>query len=210
MTSVAIVDYGLCNLDSITRAIEECGGTPTVANEPGPLEAADLLVLPGVGAFPRAIANLKNRGLAEALCDKVADGMTPLLGICLGMQLLADGSVEFGGAAGLGLVPGQVEALVPEEPDERVPHIGWNELQRHAESPLLRDVPQEKDFYFVHGFHMVCSEASDVVATTPYCGGFVSMVQRGNIFGTQFHPEKSQRAGFALLRNFLSVRVSEC
>ena len=136
--------------------------------------------------------------------------MTPVLGICLGMQLLADGSAEFGGAAGLGLVPGQVEALVPLKAEERVPHMGWNELQRHVESPLLRDVPLEKDFYFVHGFHMVCRDASDVVATTPYCGGFVSVVQRGNIFGTQFHPEKSQRAGFALLRNFLSLRILEC
>ena len=206
MTSVAIIDYGLCNLDSITRAIEECGGTPIVADGPGPVASADLLILPGVGAFPKAIANLHSRGLASALRDRVADGVTPLLGICLGMQLLADSSVEFGGAAGLGVLPGRVETLVAKAPDERVPHVGWNELQRHAESELLRDVPPEKDFYFVHGFHLVCSDPEHVVATTPYCGGFVSVVQRKNIFGTQFHPEKSQRAGFTLLRNFVSLR----
>lgn len=205
MASVAVIDYGLCNLDSITRAIEECGGTPTVADEPGPVETADLLVLPGVGAYPKAIENLRRRRLSDALLTRVADGRTPLLGICLGMQLLASGSSEFGGAEGLNLIPGRVEGLMPSEAGERVPHMGWNELDRQRDCPLLRDVPEDVDFYFVHSFHLSCETEEDVVATTPYCGGFASVVQRGNVFGAQFHPEKSQRAGFALLRNFLSL-----
>ena len=205
MASVAVIDYGLCNLDSITRAIEECGGTPTVADEPGLVETADLLVLPGVGAYPKAIENLRRRRLSDVLLARVADGRTPLLGICLGMQLLASGSSEFGGAEGLNLIPGRVEGLTPSEAGERVPHMGWNELDRQRDCPLLRDVPEDLDFYFVHSFHLNCETEEDVVATTPYCGGFASVVQRGNVFGAQFHPEKSQRAGFALLRNFLSL-----
>jgi imidazole glycerol-phosphate synthase subunit HisH len=205
MTAVAIIDYGLCNLDSIVRAVEECGGAPIVACDPGPVATADQLILPGVGAFPMAIKNLRARGLADAILERVEDGVTPLLGICLGMQLLASRSSEFSGAEGLDLIPGDVKALSPATPDERVPHMGWNEVDRRNDCPLLDGVPPEKDFYFVHSYHLACEVDSDIAATTTYCGGFVSMVQRENILGTQFHPEKSQRAGFALLRNFIAL-----
>ncbi len=205
MRVVAIIDYGLCNLDSIVRAVEECGGAPIVTCEPEQVATADQLILPGVGAFPMAIKNLQDRGLAEAILDRVGDGVTPLLGICLGMQLLATRSSEFGGADGLGLIPGEVKLLKPAALNERVPHMGWNEVARRNDCQLLQGVPPEKDFYFVHSYHLVCEMEADVVGTTPYCGSFTSMVQRKNVLGTQFHPEKSQRAGFSLLRNFIAL-----
>lgn len=205
MTTVAVIDYGLCNLDSIARALEKCGARVLLADGPGPIGEADRLVLPGVGAFPAAMRNLRQRGLADALLARVADGQTPLLGICLGMQLLAEHGCEFGGADGLGLIPGEVIPLRPAKSGERVPHMGWNALERRSECALFDAIEADRDFYFVHSFHLTCADPSDVLATTPYCGGFVSVVRRGNVFGTQFHPEKSQRAGFALLRNFLSL-----
>lgn len=205
MTEIAVIDYGLCNLDSIARALEECDGDPVVTDDPADVLVADMLVLPGVGAFGKAMANLDAAGLSDAIRERVAAGI-PMLGICLGMQLLAERGREFGDFDGLGLIPGTVDRLVPAGAGERVPHIGWNEVHRHRNNDaLLRDIDPVKDFYFVHSNHFAPSDPADLVATTPFGGGFASVVNRGRVWGTQFHPEKSQKAGFALLRNFLKL-----
>lgn len=203
MPRVAIIDYGLCNLDSIRRAVEMCGGDPVVTDEPKDLGSANLLILPGVGAFGVAMRNLKARGMDQAIREQVGAGI-PMLGICLGMQLLASRSTEGGNSDGLDLIPGDVVLLKEQGAGDRVPHIGWNSIQaQHPNDPLLADVADNTDFYFVHSYHVQCKAAADVVASTPYCGSFTSIIRRENVVGTQFHPEKSQRAGFRLLTNFL-------
>ena len=203
MKSIAIVNSGLSNLDSIFRALEECGGTPFVTADPEHVRNADRILLPGVGAFRAAMQALTPTGLDEAIKGAATKG-TPVLGICLGMQLLADESDEMGLHKGLGLIPGRVERLISSEPKERIPHMGWNSVTARAPNPLLENINPNTDFYFVHSYHFECS-GNHAVATTPYCGEFVSVVQRENIFGTQFHPEKSLHSGLALLTNFLSL-----
>ena len=203
MSFVAIVDYGMCNLDSMRRALEECGANARVTADPGDLDEAERIVLPGVGAFADAMRNLRERGLDRALRQQ-AEKRVPLLGVCLGMQLLASRGDEGGGAGGLGLVPGEVVKLEPTADSPRIPHVGWNEVRAAGEHPLFHGLAPDSDFYFVHSYHVRCASPGDVLATTPYCGGFASAIGRGPVMGTQFHPEKSQRAGFALLRNFLA------
>jgi glutamine amidotransferase len=210
---VAIVDYGMCNLDSVRRAFEEIGARAFVTDDAVGLERADRIVLPGVGAFPDAMANLRARGLDDALAKQVLEGGAPFLGVCLGMQLLAGIGHEGQTIDGLGWLDAEVTRLRP-APDgdrvERVPHIGWNEVDVAATADreaaaLFAGIPARADFYFVHSFHVACRDARDVLATTPYCGGFVSAIARGNVFATQFHPEKSQQHGLRLLRNFLDL-----
>lgn len=206
MKTTAIVDYGLCNLDSIARAVQECGGNPVVTDRPADLATAASIILPGVGAFPDAMANLHERGLVEALLAQVERQRIPFLGVCLGMQLLASWGFEVRQTHGLGLVRGEVRRLRETHRGERIPHVGWDEVHYRSDCPLFRGIPSGSDFYFVHSYHLACVEESDVAATTPYCGGFTSAVARGGcLFGVQFHPEKSQRAGFRLLQNFLSL-----
>lgn len=198
---VGIVDTGLSNLDSIVRALEVCGGAPTTVRTLADLAGAGRVVLPGVGAFPDGMAALRERGLDTALRQHAAAGR-PLLGVCLGMQLLASSSAEGGTTTpGLGLVPGEVVRLDPDA-DERIPHIGWNEVHRRTSSPLFEGIDDGADFYFVHSYH-VRADSDAVVATTPYAGGFASAVRSGAVAGVQFHPEKSQRRGMQLLGNFL-------
>ena len=202
---IAIVDTGLCNVDSMWRALEECGAKADVTSDPGDLELADKIVLPGVGAFPDAMRVLGERRLADALREQGLVESIPVLGVCLGMQLLAEESVEVTPTRGLGLLRGSVVRLEPTASYERIPHVGWNEVNRRADHMLLAGVPDGADCYFVHSYHLRCSDEADVVATTPYCGGFVSMVGRDHILGAQFHPEKSQRHGLRLLRNFVEA-----
>jgi glutamine amidotransferase len=204
---VAILDYGMCNLDSVRRAFEEVGASAFVTSDPVGLERADRIVLPGVGAFPDAVRNLRARGLDDALTKIVIQDGAPFLGVCLGMQLLARTGHEVAECEGLGWIDASVVRLEPEGGDTRVPHVGWNEVDvaPGVESPLFAGIPNDADFYFVHSFHMVCDNATDVLATTPYCGGFVSVIAKDNVFATQFHPEKSQRYGLQLLRNFLEL-----
>lgn len=203
MNRVAIIDYGLCNLDSVRRAVEELGGTPEIVASGDELGEPDHIVLPGVGAFPDAMANLRSRHLVDALEEQVNGVGVPLLGICLGMQLLAQRSHEEGMTEGLGWIEAEVVRLTPTATDTRIPHMGWNEVHQEAPSPLFDGVEDGADFYFVHGYHVVTPTPGVVLGTTPYCGGFVSSVGSGPVFGVQFHPEKSQRAGFAVLSNFL-------
>jgi glutamine amidotransferase len=206
MQHVAIVDYGMCNLDSVRRAFEELGAKAFVTDDPVGLERSDRIVLPGVGAFPDAMRNLRARGLDDALAKQVLDGGAPFLGVCLGMQLLATVGHEVEETEGLRWFDADVVRFTPSTPDERVPHIGWNEVDvTTSESPLFAGIPPHADFYFVHSFHVVCRQGADVLATTPYCGGFTSAIARDNVFATQFHPEKSQAHGLRLLRNFLEL-----
>ncbi len=205
MNKVAIVDYGMCNLDSVARAVEECGGAPLVTDRARDFETANRIILPGVGAFPDAMRNIKQRSLDEILYEQVFGKQIPFLGICLGMQLLATKGWEGGETAGLGWIDGEVRRLEPVGEDTRIPHIGWNDVIFTRVSPLFEGVPSGKDFYFVHSYHFCCANEQDILARTPYCGGFVSAVGRGLIFGVQFHPEKSQRLGFQVLKNFLSI-----
>jgi glutamine amidotransferase len=204
---VAIIDYKLCNLDSIGRAVEACGAVAVKTTARADLEAADMLILPGVGHFGAAMDNLEIFGLVEAIRRQVAQGK-PFLGICLGMQLLAERSEEAPGREGLGLIGGSVLRL-KERAGERVPHMGWNVVDPVGADPLLAGVEPGKDFYFVHSYHFAPAAAEHIVATTPYCGAFASVVRKGAVAGTQFHPEKSQATGFALLHNFLGTAAAE-
>ena len=201
---VAIVDYGMCNLDSVRRAVEECGADPYVTDQPSELSSADRIILPGVGAFGDAMRALRERDLDTALTEEVLEAGAPFLGICLGMQLLAERGEEGSPVEGLGWIPGHVTKLVPTERDRLVPHMGWNEVVAAQPTPLLEGIPERADFYFVHSYWLDCPDEF-VAARTPYCGNVTAAVQRDNVYGVQFHPEKSQRHGFQLLRNFLAA-----
>lgn len=204
MMKVAIIDYGMGNLDSVARAVEECGGDPLITDQGRDIERASYIILPGVGAFADGMRNIRERGLDHVLGEHVVEKGVPFLGICLGMQLMATRGKEGGDTNGLGWVDGEVRRLEPIESGTRIPHVGWNEVIFVQASPLFDGIPSGKDFYFVHSYHLVCSREEDILARTPYCGGFVSAVGKGNILGVQFHPEKSQRVGFQLIRNFLA------
>lgn len=205
MNIVAIVDYGMCNLDSVARAVEECGGKALVTERAQDFETANRIILPGVGAFADAMRNIKQRALDQILYEQAVEKRIPFLGICLGMQLLASKGFEVEETNGLGFVPGEVRRLNPSGEDTRIPHVGWNEVYPLPDSPLFRGITPGRDFYFVHSYQLCPRDESNVLARTPYAGGFVSAVQSGSIWGVQFHPEKSQRPGFQLLKNFLSL-----
>jgi glutamine amidotransferase len=204
--NAVIVDYGMGNLGSVRRALEECGASPLVSADPADVAAASCVVVPGVGAFADGMEHLESRGLAGAVRKAAGEG-TPVLGICLGMQLLADRGFEGGETRGLGLIAGEVRRLVPDAPGTRIPHVGWNEVSPRGEAAegLFGGIPDRSDFYFVHSYAFRPARERDVAAVTPYCGSFVSAVASGNVFGVQFHPEKSSKRGFALLRNFLRL-----
>lgn len=199
---VLIINYGMGNLGSVRRAFEECGAEVLVSSDPADLVKVERIVLPGVGAFADGMANLNAAGWPEPLRLALRNPGVHLLGICLGMQLLASKGYEGGETSGLGLIQGIVNRLQPRN-GERVPHIGWNEVRSECCAPLLKGIPAGTDFYFVHSYHFQPTETAHVVARTPYCGDFVSVTCAGNVFGTQFHPEKSSKPGFGLIRNFL-------
>lgn len=204
--TVLIIDYGMGNLASVRRAFEECGANVVVSDNPSDLESATQLVLPGVGAFADGIQNLKDNGWVPAIRKATLENGIPFLGICLGMQLIADKSFEGGEHAGLGLIAGEVVRFKATSQNERIPHIGWNEISPKNDSPLFHGIAQGTDVYFVHSYHFVVKDPQHVIATTPYCGEFVSAVATGKIFGVQFHPEKSAKSGFQILKNFLAIR----
>ena len=205
MARVAIVNYGMGNLDSVARAVQECGGEPVVTDQARDLESATHIILPGVGAFALGMANIRTLGIDAALAEQVRGREIPFLGLCLGMQLLARRGYEPEESAGLGWIDAEVRRLEPNGSPDRVPHVGWNDVELLRETPLFSGVRSGTDFYFVHSYHVVCRDVADVVGRTPYCGTFVSAISRGNIWGVQFHPEKSQRPGFQVLRNFLAL-----
>ncbi len=202
---VIIIDYGMSNLGSIRRALEESGADVLVSDDPESLDSATHIVLPGVGAFKDGIINLRQRKFDVKLKAIIQKKQIPLLGICLGMQLLADKGYEAGETKGLGLIHGNVQLLKSTNKSEKIPHVGWNEVISKQKNPLLTAIPDKTDFYFVHSYHFVPDHKKNIIGITPYCGHFVSVIMEDNIFGVQFHPEKSQYWGFRLLKNFLML-----
>lgn len=203
--SIVIVDYGMSNLGSIYRALEECGALNVVISEdPETLKSADRIILPGVGSFSDGMKKLADGGWVDVIRNEVLQNNIPILGICLGMQLLATTGVEGGMSLGLDLISGDVMKLIPNETKERIPHVGWNEVNYQKTNVLFDNIQSGTDFYFVHSYHFVPENINSVIATTPYCGNVVSAININNIFGTQFHPEKSTPSGFTLIKNFLN------
>lgn len=203
MTTVAVVDYGMGNRRSVEKALEHVGARALITRDPAALEAADALVVPGVGAFPQGMRNLVELGL-DARIRAIAAAGTPVLGICLGMQLLFDRSQEHELTEGLGLLAGEVSVL--HAGGRRVPHIGWNDVRLERSSALTAGLPQDGcAFYHVHSLAARPEDPGDVIATTEYGERFATIVAHGNIFGVQFHPEKSSRDGLALLGNFVAL-----
>ncbi len=202
---IGILDYGMGNRRSVEKALEHVGARVLGELDPERLRAAGGLVLPGVGAFPRAMANLEQLGLAEFIRERVG-AQTPVLGICLGMQLAFEHSSEQGGADGLGLLAGEVRPLAAE--GLKLPHIGWSEVSfKVPGSPLTRDLPERCAFYHVHSLAPVPSDPADVLGTAEYGERFATAVHRGSFHGVQFHPEKSSAAGLRMLRNFVELCV---
>lgn len=200
-TRIDIIDYGMGNVQSVRNAFERLGCEVRVTGEASALADADALVLPGVGAFGEAMNNLRERQLIKPICAAVLTHGKPLLGICLGMQLLADSSAERGSHAGLGLIPGAVREI-PVAQGYRLPHIGWNDVDVRLSKPLFDNLPEKSAFYFVHSYRFEC-DSEYVAAITDYGTDIVAAVQRERIFGVQFHPERSQRKGLRLLQNFV-------
>jgi glutamine amidotransferase len=190
------------NLRSVERALAGLGAEPEVSDDPQMVRQAGRLILPGVGAFGDAMKNLRAQGLDRAILDAVEAG-TPLLGLCLGLQLLFGGSEEFGQHEGLNLIPGAV--LRFREPGLHVPHVGWNQVEGICQNLLLEGIPEGAYFYFVHSFYVEPEHDADVLCWTNYGRRFCSVAHRRNVWGAQFHPEKSQEAGRRLLRNFLAI-----
>ncbi|MCA9590104.1 MAG: imidazole glycerol phosphate synthase subunit HisH [Myxococcales bacterium] len=203
---IAIVNYGMGNVDSVGNALAHLGGEYFVTNEPKRLDDAHAIVLPGVGAFGAAMDNLRRMELVPALERQVKDKGKPYLGICLGMQLLAKDSVEQGFFEGLGWLDAHVLELPP-GPDVRLPHVGWNTATVKRPSPILERVTEDSHFFFDHSYHLACDE-SVVTSTCTYGATFVSSVQKDNVLAVQFHPEKSQRNGLKMLRAFLNFVAS--
>jgi glutamine amidotransferase len=197
-----IIDYGMGNLRSVEKALEAAGGQARLSSDPDAVRRAERLILPGVGAFGDAMENLRRSGLERAILDAVGSGK-PLLGLCLGLQLLFDESEEFGRHDGLRLIPGKVRKF--QGAALRVPHVGWNQVESVRQDPLLDGIPDGSYFYFVHSYYVEPGGAADVLCRTEYGLPFCSVARRGNIWGAQFHPEKSQTAGRQLLRNFLAM-----
>jgi glutamine amidotransferase len=198
---IAILDYGMGNLRSVEKALEHVGATAVITHDAGEASVADGLILPGVGAFPRAMQLIRERGLDELIVERRREGQ-PILGICLGLQLLFDSSTELGGADGLGLLTGPVREL--ECPGLKLPHIGWSPVRWERDSRLVEGIESETAFYFVHGFAPV-AERPDVLGTAAYGERFVCAAERDNVYGVQFHPEKSSAAGLRLLANFAGI-----
>lgn len=195
--SIAVIDYGAGNLKSVTKALEYLGYAADIVASPEELLKYDALILPGVGAFPKCMEMLRKRGLDQVIISQSQD--KPLLGICLGMQMLLDSSTEMGGDSGLGLIPGKVERI---ETELKLPHIGWNSLEIVNPNPLTRGISNGDYVYFVHTFAAKVSDPADLAMTTDYGNTVTAMVAKGNVYGCQFHPEKSGDVGMTILRNF--------
>jgi len=201
---IGIVDYGLGNLASVAGAVERLGFEPLVSADPTALAEAEKLILPGVGAFGDGMRNLHERGLVAPLSRLIHEQARPILGICLGFQLLAEESEEFGCHEGLGWLPARVRRLTPCDATLRIPHVGWNGMAQQRSDILFDGLSSDSLFYYVHSFILESRDPNIVVGTCEYGEIFAAVVHSNNIFGTQFHPEKSQQAGLKLLGNFLA------
>ena len=204
---VGVIDYGVGNLGSVLRALEGLRATPVLIDRAIDAHHVDALILPGVGGFSECKQILDRGGWTEAIRDEAMVYKKPLLGICLGMQLLADfgeeGASDRKPTPGLGLIPGRVVGLRSLGCSARIPHVGWNSISVKGNNSLFDGIPGGTDFYFVHSYAFVPEAGDDVIAVTHYGSDVTAAVARGNVWGTQFHPEKSSRAGFRLLKNFI-------
>ncbi len=198
MTDLAIIDYGVGNLRSVERAFAVTGNHAVISDDPSVLRQAKGLVLPGVGAFAACMNALSARGFDTIVCERVLEG-TPLLGICVGMQMLFEESEEFGNTAGLGLIPGRVRRLPSEG---LVPQVGWNQIRKRNSHPILSGIENDAFFYFVHSYYCDAGDEAIVVGETDYGITYASVIGRGDLCGVQFHPEKSQAVGLRMLANF--------
>ncbi len=200
---IAIIDYGMGNLRSVEKGFARVGHLATVTSDPAAIAQAERVVLPGVGAFGDAMRELRERGLVDPILAAI-DGGKPFLGICLGLQLLFDTSYEDGQHQGLGVIPGEVvRFLVPA--GYKLPHMGWNQLGIRRPAPLLAGLKEGTDVYFVHSYYVVPQDPTVIATETEYPEPFCSMIWRDNLFATQFHPEKSQSRGLAMLKNFAEL-----
>jgi len=200
---VAIINYGMGNLGSVRRALEELGVNVIIADHPMMLIDANRFILPGVGSFGAGMQRLRDGGWIDLLYQQVFEHHKPLLGICLGMQMLTGSSEENGKNDGLNFIPGKARRLDNLGCTLRIPHVGWNEVKFQKDSILFNKIPQAMDFYFVHSYAVEVNNPSDVSATTSYGINITAAISKSNIFGTQFHPEKSSKSGKQILKNFL-------
>ncbi len=201
---LAIIDYGAGNLRSVQKACELLGATAEITSDASVIANADHVILPGVGAFGDCMQSLHKTGLTDTVIAAAKSGK-PFLGICLGMQLLFDSSEESPGVEGLGIFQGEI-VKIPKQDGYKIPHMGWNSLTFPKETPLFAGLPENPFVYFVHSFYAKPEDASIVAATTDYCGELTVAIQKGNIFATQFHPEKSGDTGLSILKNFLDAK----
>ena len=204
MSKIAVIDYKMGNLHSVSKALEFVGAEVVVTNDRQEIEAADKIVLPGAGAFGEGMERLRELGLIEALAREVRQKKKPFLGICLGMQLCAQVGEEHGERAGLGWIDARVIRFQPGSM-LKIPHMGWDDVVWNKESPLLAGVSSTATFYFVHSYHMTPVDRTVVLGACDYGGEFVAAIQTENLYLTQFHPEKSQKAGLRILENFVKV-----
>lgn len=199
---IIIVDYGLGNVRSIYAKIDQMGKKAKISNQISDIEVADTIILPGVGAFDTGLQNLKTLDLIQILNRKIIHEHTPVLGICLGMQLFTKKSEE-GSQEGLSYINAEtIRFRFAEGANLHIPHMGWNTIQKKRDIPVLSGIVDNSRFYFVHSYHVICHDSQDIVATTSYGYDYSSIIQKENILGVQFHPEKSHKQGIALLKNF--------
>jgi glutamine amidotransferase len=201
---IVIIDYGMGNIRSIMNKIHRAGHEAIVSYEQEIIMSADKIILPGVGHFLNGMKRLGERNIIDILNEKVLIKKTPILGICLGMQLLT-GFSEEGNTEGLGWLDAETIRFKLADIRHKVPHMGWNSIEQKKESPLLKGIPDSRYYYFVHSYHVKCNVIDDILTTSHYGYEFVSSVQKENIFGTQFHPEKSHEYGEQIIRNFLNM-----
>lgn len=202
---IAVVAYGMGNVRSVMNALDHLGIPASVAEKPADLTTADKVIIPGVGAFRQAMARLCETGFKDALNEHAMAKKKPVLGICLGMQLLATTGTEGGESQGLGWIPGRV-VMIPRGPQNlRLPHVGWNEVTATKDCPLLADLGTDSVFYFVHSFYLEADNEDDISGVTDYGGPITASVSRANVFGMQAHPEKSQKGGLKVLSNFAKL-----
>lgn len=204
MVKVVVVDYGMGNLRSVFNKFRRMNVDCRLSADPGDIQQAHALILPGVGHYGKAMNRLQQLGLLQLLNDRVLGEQVPVMGICLGMQLLMEHSEE-GDAAGLGWIKGDTIRFRLDHTDLKVPHIGWNSVEPNRPHPILEGLKPDELFYFVHSYHVKLSEPADGLHTTEYGYPFISALQKDNIFGFQYHPEKSQDAGVTLFRNFVNL-----
>lgn len=202
---ILIVDYGMGNLNSVKRKLDRCKVNSIISSDPSEILKADKIILPGVGHFAKAMQHIQAMNLLEPLNDFVMIRKKPILGICLGMQLMAKRSEE-GNVNGFGWIDADVVRFrVNNTLKYKIPHVGWNQINIRKDSVLMKDIPELSEFYFIHSYHLVAKDQKDVLNETEYESRFISAIEKGNIFGVQYHPEKSHDMGELLLKNFIEL-----